>query len=224
MFPLSDNVESKSFPLVTMLLIVTNIIIFLLELVSPNSFTLQYSLVPKTINFLNLTTLYPFVTAVFLHGGLFHIISNMWFLFIFGDDVEDYFGKFRYILFYLSCGILGNLAQFIMAPHSGIPILGASGAISGVLGAYYILYPKSKIKTLLILFIFITIVDIPAILYLIYWFFLQLISGVETLSVTSNSGGVAFWAHVAGFVAGLFYASRLKESKNKDYIEGEIID
>jgi len=224
MFPLSDSVKSKSLPFVTVGLIVVNVIVFLLQLASPDTFTLQYALTPSHVNFTNFITLIPFFTAMFLHGGFFHIISNMWFLWIFGDDVEDHFGKVRFLIFYLAAGIIANFAQYLLQTHSSIPVLGASGAISGVLGAYYILFPRSKIKTVLVLVIFVTIIDIPAVIYLFYWFFIQIFSGVASLSVASNTGGVAFWAHVAGFVTGLLYANRLKNNTEKNYIEGEIVE
>lgn len=224
MFPLSDSVKSKSFPFVTVGLIIINVVVFIFQLISPDAFTLQYALTPSHVNFSNFITLIPFFTAMFLHGGFFHIISNMWFLGIFGDDVEDHLGKFRFLIFYLAAGIIANVAQFLLQTHSPIPVLGASGAISGVLGAYYILFPRSKIKTFLVVIIFVTIVDIPAVIYLFYWFFLQIFSGVASLSAVSNSGGVAFWAHVAGFVTGLLYANRFKNKEEKNYIEGEIVE
>lgn len=223
MFPISDSIKSNKFPFVTLLLIAANIFVFYQELTSSNLeiFLSQYALVPRLISFTNPQTLLPFISAMFLHGGFFHIISNMWFLWIFGDDVEAHVGKLWYILLYFTAGILGFAAQLYANPNSSIPMLGASGAISGVLGAYYVLFPNARIKTILILFFFITIVNIPAVVYLLYWFVLQLLSGVNTVSA---QGGVAFWAHAAGFITGVIFANIFKREAQKSYIEGEIVE
>ncbi len=224
MFPISDSVKSRSFPILTIFFIIINAVLYYFQITSPETFTLQYALTPQKVNFADFSSLIPFVTAMFLHGSILHIISNMWFLWIFGDDVEDYFGKIRFLLFFLVAGIIGNLTQFFLMTDSPIPMLGASGAVSGVLGAYYILFPHSRIKTLLIIFFFITIVEIPAVLYLFYWFFIQLISGAFSLQMgMGEEGGIAFWAHIAGFVVGVLYARAMKDKKERGYIEGEIV-
>lgn len=224
MFPISDSAKSSRFPIVTILLIAANIYAFYLELTAldTDAFIFSYALVPANINFTDFSTLVPFVTSMFLHGGFLHILSNMWFLWIFGDNIEGYFGHIKYLLFYLAAGVIGGFAQYILNPVSDIPMLGASGAVSGVLGAYYALFPHSKVKTVLVIFLFISVVEIPAVIYLFYWFFLQLFSGIASLSTASQStGGVAFWAHIAGFVTGLFSARALRQNSDRRYIEGK---
>lgn len=137
------------------------------------------------------------VTSMFLHGGWFHLLGNLWFLWIFGNNVEDVLGRGRFLLFYLAAGVLAALAHVGAAPGSTLPMVGASGAISGVMGAYLVLFPRARVKTLLFLVIFVTILEVPAFVYLIYWFLLQL--GSSAMGVDS---GVAFWAHIGGFVVG----------------------
>src|SRR3989304_5619106 len=184
MFPISDSAKTSRFPILTILIIVLNVYVFfqLLSAPSTNFFISQYALIPSQVNFSNPLTLIPFITAMFLHGGFIHIISNMWFLWIFGDNVEGYLGYLIYPLFYLATGIIGNTLQYFLDPSSNIPMIGASGAISGILGAYYVFFPRTKVKTIIFIFIFFTVAEIPAVIYLFYWFFLQLISGVGTLS------------------------------------------
>lgn len=206
MFPLSDNAPSSRFPAMTWLLILVNVFVFIQELMAPNIdvFMSHYALIPSQVHFTNYLTLIPFVTAIFLHGGFFHILSNMWFLFIFGDNVEDALTPFGYLLLFIVAGVAGNVLQYLIMPHTSIPMLGASGAIAGVLGCYYVLFPFARVKTLLFLFFLVTIVDIAAPLMLGYWFLLQLISGAGALSQTStDQGGIAFFAHIAGFIVGL---------------------
>ena len=217
MFPLSDTDKAERFPIVTIGIILLNIYVFYLQITSPNpdAFIQTYALIPSTVNFADPTTLLRFVTAMFMHGGFLHIISNMWFLWIFGDNVESYLGRVQYLLFYLFAGLVGNFLQFFLMPTSAIPMLGASGAIAGVLGAYFILFPGHKVKTLLpVLFIF--VVDLPAILVLGYWFVLQVLSGFESLPGAANTGGVAFFAHIGGFVTGMILAKLFKPS---DYVQ-----
>lgn len=145
--------------------------------------------------------LYTAVTHMFMHGGWFHLIGNMWFLWVFGDNVEDSMGSVRFLIFYLLCGLAAAAAQTITDASSALPMVGASGAIGGVMGGYARLYPHAKVHTLLILGFFITTVSMPAIVMLGYWFLIQLIAGIPSLNDTG--GGVAFWAHVGGFVAGV---------------------
>lgn len=140
-------------------------------------------------------------TSMFMHGGWFHIIANMWFLWIFGDNVEDAMGPFRFVCFYLLCGLAAAAAQIVTDPGSAIPMVGASGAIGGVMGAYALLYPRAHIHTLVFLGFYITTIAVPAWLMLGYWFLIQIIGGLPALG--SSTGGVAFWAHIGGFVAGL---------------------
>jgi membrane associated rhomboid family serine protease len=145
---------------------------------------------------------YTLLTSMFMHGGWLHIIGNMWFLWIFGNNVEDSMGHGRYVAFYLICGVLAALAQIFVSPHSAAPMIGASGAISGVMGAYLVLYPRVRVHTLLFLGFFVTTIAVPAYLMLLYWIFLQFISGVFAAGA-GTQGGVAFMAHVGGFVAGV---------------------
>jgi rhomboid family protein len=225
MFPLRDTISSRSFPIVTLGLIVTNILIFLYELsIGPglNKFLTNFGVVP----FLYIQTwqenpvqlipgLIPLFSSLFLHGGWLHVISNMWFLWIFGDNVEDRTGHFRFLLFYLFCGIMASLAHIILNPTSTIPTVGASGAIAGVMGAYFILYPRAKIVTLFFFFIFIQIVEIPAIFFLGFWIVLQIISGTLNTGLTNESGGVAWWAHIGGFMAGLIFIFYFRKTKKR---------
>ncbi len=140
------------------------------------------------------------LTSMFMHGGWMHLVGNMWFLWVFGNNIEDSMGHIRYVAFYLLTGILASTAHILAGPGSGIPTVGASGAIAGVMGAYLVLYPKVKIKTLLVLIIYIRIIPVAAWLMLIYWLVIQIVSGAGSIGV--EGGGVAFWAHVGGFVAG----------------------
>ncbi|HSX08615.1 MAG TPA: rhomboid family intramembrane serine protease [Candidatus Saccharimonadales bacterium] len=220
MFPLSDSAKAGKFPFMTWILILANIAAFIYEITNsnPDAFINQYALVPSHVNWGNYITLIPFVTAIFLHGGFLHILSNMWFLFIFGDNVEEVLSPLGFLLLFLISGILGNVLQYSIMPHSTIPILGASGAIAGVLGCYYKFFPYSKVKTLLFVFFFVTIVDINAPLILGYWFILQLISGVGSLSQSSSDGGVAFFAHVAGFLVGIAVAKLLQRRVSVEYL------
>lgn len=141
------------------------------------------------------------VTSMFLHGSWFHIIGNMWFLWVFGDNVEDQLGPVRFVVFYLLCGLAAAGAQIVSHPESSVPMVGASGAIGGVMGAYAILYPRARVNLLIFLGFYVTTVAVPAIWMLGYWFLLQIIGGIPALG--SGEGGVAFWAHAGGFVAGL---------------------
>jgi len=145
------------------------------------------------------------LTSMFMHGSWMHVIGNMWYLWIFGDNVEDRVGHGRFIVFYLLCGILAALGQVAVDPHSTLPTIGASGAIAGVMGAYFVLYPRSRIVTLVPIFIFIQLIEVPAIFFLGIWFLMQFLNGVGSIAVSTSqpTGGVAFWAHVAGFATGI---------------------
>jgi membrane associated rhomboid family serine protease len=202
MIPLRDVIPSRTAPLVTVTIIVLNAAAWLFELgLSRDAlpvFLRIYGVVPAD---LRLSTL---LTSMFLHGGWAHVIGNMWYLWIFGDNVEDRLGHARFLVFYLLCGLVAAIGQVVMDPTSTVPTIGASGAIAGVMGAYFVLYPRSRVLTLIPLIIFWEIVEIPAIFLLGFWFLLQLVSaGNITGSANAGGGGVAFAAHVAGFVAGL---------------------
>ena len=202
MIPLRDTQPSYGKPLVTAAIIAINILIFLYEFsldpFSQNHFISTYGIVPAKFQYLDL------LTSMFLHGGWMHVIGNMWFLWIYGDNVEDVLGHSRYLLFYLLCGIAAGLVQVMASPGSRIPTVGASGAIAGVMGAYLIKFPHSRIVTLVPIFIFFTTMEIPAVFMLLYWFVIQLFSGVGSIGSSSVShGGVAWFAHIGGFLAGM---------------------
>lgn len=218
MFPLRDTQPSYSKPVVTVILIVINILIFLFEFsldpFSQNQFIASYGLVPDRFHIANI------FTSMFLHGGWLHVLGNMWFLWVFGDNIEDILGHGKYVLFYLACGVAAAMAQVLISPDSRVPMVGASGAIAGVMGAYMVKFPQSRINTL-IFYIFITTIEVPAWVMLIYWFFIQLVSGVGSIGYsTASQGGTAFFAHVGGFVAGigLIYLMQPKEryTRRKD--------
>jgi membrane associated rhomboid family serine protease len=213
MLPIKDDQPRYSTPFVTWFLIALNLMIFLFEsTLDAQSLRLlihQFSVVPyHLLVFLHGSPRYsaeqvvlPFFTSLFLHGSWMHVIGNMWFLFIFGDNVEDYLGHFKYLIFYLVCGVLAMSAQVLVSLHSTVPALGASGAIAGVLGAYFVVYPRARVLT----WFFVFVLWVPAWVILGYWFVLNFLSGTATvLQVQSqNMGGVAFWAHVGGFLSGM---------------------
>jgi membrane associated rhomboid family serine protease len=206
--PLKDNNPSRSYPVVNISLILVNVAVFLYQFtLSPHDFKifmLSNSTVPARIpaffagdvgfEFAFL----PLLTSMFLHSGLAHIAGNMLFLWIFGDNVEDFFGHVPYLFFYLVCGLGADFLHILFNLGSTVPALGASGAISGVMGAYMLLYPRERILTL----VFIFLIPIPAVIILGYWFLLQFLSGINALGA-SASGGVAWWAHVGGFLLGM---------------------
>lgn len=220
MFPISDSIKSHRFPVLNIFLVILTVFVFILELMAPDieTFINHYALIPANVNLADVSTLIPFVTSIFLHGGFLHIISNMWFLLIFGDNVEASLPAPVFLLLYLGAGIAGNILQYILMPGSTIPMLGASGAVAGILGCYYVLFPYSRIKTLVFFLFFVTIIDISATMMLGYWFILQIISGAVSLSAV-NQGGVAFFAHVAGFIAGILVGKMFKGSVSGQALE-----
>jgi membrane associated rhomboid family serine protease len=201
MIPLRDVIPSRTTPVVTVTLIGINILAFLVQsqAADPEAFVRTWGLVPAAFSWVAV------FTSMFLHGGLFHLGGNMLYLWIFGDNVEDRLGHGRFLAFYLLCGVAAAVAQALLSPGSRVPMVGASGAIAGVMGAYFVLYPRSRIVTLVPIFIFFQIVEIPAIFFLGLWFVLQFLSGVGSVATAAGrgSGGIAFWAHVAGFAAGV---------------------
>ena len=210
--PLKDINPSRTYPFVNITLILANIVIFFYELdvkitVGPRSFDaflLSHSTVPvRFLSFLGghasfENTFLPLFTSMFLHAGLLHLAGNMLFLWVFGDNVEDFFGHFGYLLFYLTCGVGAGLLHVLFNLHSPVPALGASGAISGVMGAYILLYPQARVLTL----VFVFLLPIPAVVVLGSWFLMQFLAGINALG-TSASGGVALWAHIGGFLLGM---------------------
>lgn len=211
MFPLYDDNPTRITPYFTYGLIGMNVLVFLHELslsdAQLNLFFSQYAVVPQelTTNFpVEWTTLF---TSQFLHGGWWHLISNMVFLWVFGNNIEDRLGHLKYLIFYLSCGALAAACQWFIGMYSAIPSLGASGAISGVLGAYLIRFPQARITTLIFLGFFITTINIPAMILIGVFFLQNIISGLASLQAAANmsveTGGVAYWAHIGGFVFGM---------------------
>ncbi len=201
MIPLKALINRNNPATMTVIIIALNVIVFLWEFIQPpyleNAFVMHYAMVP---DHLRLTTL---VTSMFLHAGWVHLIGNMWFLWVFGSHIEDVMGGARFLVFYLSCGVASAVVQLAMTLHSPIPTLGASGAIAGVMGAFLVLYPRVRVYSLIfVLFVF--MVEIPAAFMLIYWFGIQLVNGVFLSHGFSDSGGTAWFAHVGGFLAGLF--------------------
>lgn len=212
MIPLSDSIRSMGFPITNVILIAVTVLVFIREVISPNpdSFIATYSLIPQLVDFSDFSTLFPFVTAIFLHGGILHIASNMLFLWVFGDNIEGYFGVLFFLFIYFMTGITGNLAQYALSPQSSIPMLGASGAIAGILGSYFVLFPHSKIKTLVPFFGFVSVIEIPATVMLGYWFLLQVLSGAFSLTESAGAGGIAFFAHIGGFAVGIILTTLMK--------------
>lgn len=213
MFPLKDNIPARLPPTVNIALIVLNVVCFVYELqlgAEIEPFIQAYGFVPSRFAAQleaegMLSALVPVYTSMFLHGGFLHLFSNMWMLWIFGDNVEDSMGHLRYLVFYLLCGTISVFAQATAASASTLPLVGASGAISGVLGAYFILYPKARVLTLLPIFILFYLVEVPAYVFLGLWFLLQILRGYSDFmsGVGGATGGVAWWAHVGGFFAGM---------------------
>ncbi len=214
MFPLRDSTPSGSFPIVTFILIIVNTLVFLYELSLGSyleHFVTVYGLTPAHVTAFHhfpggfsRNVMIPMFTSIFMHGGWMHLIGNMWFLWIFGDNIEDRLGHFKYLIFYLLCGIGATLIHVIFHPASNMPTIGASGAISGVLGAYLISYPHARVYTLLFIFVIVRFVELPAFLFLILWFGFQLVSGAaEFGAAAKDTAGVAYWAHMGGFVIGI---------------------
>jgi membrane associated rhomboid family serine protease len=202
MLPLRDVIPSRTTPYITVTIIILNALAWLAEVAMPREvlpvFLQVYGVVPADFHASTL------ITSMFLHGSWSHILGNMWYLWIFGDNVEDRLGHGRFVIFYLLCGIAAATGQIAMDPTSTLPTIGASGAIAGVMGAYFVLYPQSRVITLVTLLFFWEIIELPATVLLGFWFLMQLFSA-GVIAVTSNSqgGGVAFAAHVAGFVTGM---------------------
>lgn len=216
MFPLRDSIPSEKPPVVNMLLIAACVAMFFFQLLlgrdlpgflRANAFVPARLVAPEAFGTTWPFALWTMLLSMFLHGGWLHLGGNMWFLWVFGDNVEDALGHVRYLLFYLLCGAAGTLAQVFADPASRVPLVGASGAIAGVLGAYLVWFPWSRIRSLIFLGIFFTFAELPAPLFLVLWFVMQLFSGTLSLAVGSAQGGVAWFAHIGGFVAGALLAA-----------------
>lgn len=211
MIPIKDTIRSRSFPLVTWAIIIANTLVFFFEMgltpLQQERFVTAFALTPGRLNPLNPLTLLPVFTHMFMHAGWLHFLSNIWILFIFGDNVEDRMGSLRFLVFYLLGGITAGLIQAMVMANSMFPVLGASGAIAAVMGAYFFYYPRARVITLILVFIFPWFVEIPAVVYLGFWFISQFFSGLFSIHAnTINAGGVAWWAHIGGFLFGLIMA------------------
>ncbi len=216
MIPLKDTIPHKYTPFITYILIFINTLIFLYEKsLSPyqlKTLIITFGLVPARYSHpdwayfmgLHFDNYWPFLTTIFLHGSWFHLIGNMWSLWLFGDNVEDRFGHFGFLIFYIICGLIASFTHFFFNLHSHVPVIGASGAIAGVMGAYFLMFPYSRILTLIPIFFIPLFFEIPAVLFIGIWFVSQLFSGSFTLFTGLNISGIAWWAHVGGFVAGMF--------------------
>ncbi|HYL09795.1 MAG TPA: rhomboid family intramembrane serine protease [Candidatus Acidoferrales bacterium] len=215
--PLKDLNPRQRLPIINTLLIVANAAVFLYQLSltprSEKSLIYMLGMIPARVPQLFSghggsfgEAFLPLLTSMFLHAGWLHLLGNMLFLWIFGDNVEDFLGHFEYLLFYLVCGVGASLTHMVTNLYSTVPALGASGAISGVMGAYMVLYPRSRVLTL----VFIFVVQVPAVVILGYWFVLQFLGGMQSLGMRS-SGGVAFWAHIGGFLLGILLVSGSKK-------------
>ena len=216
MIPIRDTTPSKTVPVVNNTIIAINVVIFLVQLAqgpAQDHFVYLYGLVPAKFTDPRLAAyfsgLQPYIsmfTFMFLHGGFFHLLGNMWFLYIFGDNVEDRLGSARYAIFYLLCGLSSGLTHLVFNAHSNIPTIGASGAIAGVMGAYFVLYPRSRILTLIPIIFIPWFVEIPAYFFLGFWFLLQFLSAAGS---SGQAGGIAWWAHIGGFVFGIIFLKLL---------------
>jgi len=225
MIPLHDSVPAQGRPVVTWTLIGLNVWVFLNEvLLGPEleAFVQMWGFIPARYFFLAaidpsdwIGRYLPLLTSMFLHGGWAHLLGNMVYLWIFGDNVEDRLGHLRYLAFYLVAGMSAGLAHAYLFPDSVVPTVGASGAISGVLGAYLVLFPRARVLTLIpLVFIFFHIVELPAVLYLGFWFLMQLLSGTLAFGLAEDGGGVAWWAHVGGFVVGMALVPLLRRRRS----------
>jgi membrane associated rhomboid family serine protease len=215
MIPLRDVIPSRTTPYVTVTIIVLNALAWFFELALPRDvlpvFLQFYGVVPADFSAPTI------ITSMFLHGGWSHVIGNMWYLWIFGDNVEDRLGHGRFLVFYLLCGAAAAFGQIAIDQQSTLPIIGASGAIAGVMGAYFVLYPQSRVLTFITLIIWYEIVEIPAIVLLGFWFVMQLFSaGSVAITASTHGGGVAFMAHVAGFVVGMVGVLAFRKRRQPD--------
>jgi membrane associated rhomboid family serine protease len=222
MLPLKDDIPSRTTPVVTIALIAVNVVVFLYQLslqvsgdtrgeTALEAFVLEFGAVPCRISGLFAAVgdfphpVATIFTSMFLHGGLLHVGGNMLYLWIFGDNVEDTLGHGRFLLFYLLSGVVAAAAQTVMSPASAVPMIGASGAVSGVLGAYLVLFPYATVLTLIMFIFFFRLVHIPALIVLGFWIVVQFFNGLGSFSTPGGEGGVAWFAHIGGFVAGIVF-------------------
>jgi len=212
MIPLRDRNPTRRTPVINIAIIIINVVVFLFQLSlgkEAESLYYQLGVIPRDVvaHFRNMeltSAIIPMFTSMFMHAGWLHLGGNMLYLWIFGDNVEDRVGRFRYVVFYLVCGLAATSAHILIDPSSEIPTVGASGAISGVLAAYLLMFPKARVVTIIPVFLFLQVAELPALIVLGFWFVMQFFSGVVSLGSDSiAAGGVAWWAHIGGFVAGV---------------------
>lgn len=212
MMPLGDdNSSRKTIPVITYILIALNILFFLLEMSGGEAFVMNWAFIPKRFTAAPLADVPTIFTSMFMHAGLAHLSGNMLYLWIFGDNVEDFLGKVKYCFLYILSGIAATLAQYVFFPNSDLPNVGASGAIAGVLGAYLLFFPGQKVNVL----VGRSIVAMQSLIVIGFWFLIQLYSGAGTLFSTQDTGGVAYMAHIGGFVAGLAVAYLFRSFKKE---------
>jgi len=220
MIPISDQIPTRKVPVITYLLIAANVLVYIFQWLSgpyDEALVFQFALIPSSfVSNLSIGDITDIFTSMFMHAGLAHIGGNMLYLWIFGDNVEDSMGPGRYLLFYLTGGFIASLTHILTNPGSQVPTVGASGAIAAVLGAYLVLYPQSKVLTIIPLGFFIRMTMVPAGIVLGFWFILQLFSGVLSMG-GPDVGGVAFWAHVGGFLSGVVMAKLLANRRRQEY-------
>ena len=230
--PLTDHIRRRSFWFITLTLIIANVLVFFFELAQGrgiNRLVSFYGIVPARYitryGFVNLTGagfLIPVFVSMFLHGGWLHLLGNMLFLFVFGRSVEDRYGHFKFLFLYFLSGFAGAILHIILNAGSPLPSIGASGAIAGVLGAYFVSFPRARITTLIFLIFFFWTIELPAILVLGYWFLIQFVAGYQMMAIQSaTGGGVAWWAHVGGFMTGAMLAVVLRPARRGPVVEME---
>ena len=228
MFPIRDTIPHRETPFVVYFLIALNAFVFIIELSLPpierHLFFYHFGLIPLKIT-QNGWDFYSLFTNMFLHGGWFHIICNMWALWIFGDNVEDRMGHLRFFIFYILCGLIANIVHYYFNQLSPVPVIGASGAIAGVMGAYMIMFPTSRIITLIPIFFIPFFFEIPAVVFLLFWFLFQVIAGTFTKAfMPPNVGGIAWWAHIGGFVAGMIlHKFFIKKDRYRSIYDDEVL-
>jgi membrane associated rhomboid family serine protease len=216
MIPIRDTIPSSRFPAVTVSLICLNALVFIVETNlsarSLNDLFLHWGIIPLRFTHPRLEANYlTLLSSIFLHGGWMHIIGNMWSLWIFGDNVEDRLGRIGFLTFYILSGLAAGIGHIVTNPASPVPTVGASGAIAGVMGAYLLLFPHARVVTIIPIFIFIQLVEVPAVIFLGIWFMIQLFSGTVSLAASStHASGVAWWAHIGGFLVGVLWALPLR--------------
>jgi membrane associated rhomboid family serine protease len=214
MIPIGDFNPRRNVPVVTILLVLANAVVFLYQLALPEAgmqrLVYRAAMIPlRVTQYWGPGAATSLITSMFLHGSWMHIIGNMLYLWVFGDNIEESLGSLRYLLFYLASGVVASLAQIAIDPVSATPVIGASGAVAGVLGAYVVLFPRARVRTLVTLFYFLRVIELKAVIVLGLWFVLQLFNGLASITAMS-SGGVAWFAHLGGFAAGVLVGALLR--------------